>query len=119
MWGFVFGFFFSDEEPSNEIPQSDGYQYDQWFEPVPSQGVRSQEDMSLRSPVPAPVIASPLPSIGRDLQPPVLGQGTLAPLGGDFAEPPPQPVPPAGKCCSLVSLQKSQNPTMVCVGKGR
>uniref|UniRef100_A0A8D2PGK7 Protein transport protein sec16 n=1 Tax=Zosterops lateralis melanops TaxID=1220523 RepID=A0A8D2PGK7_ZOSLA len=88
------------EEPSNEIPQSDGYQYDQWFEPVPSQGVSSQEDMSLRSPAPAPVMASPLPSIGRDLQPPVLGQGTLAPLGGDFAESPPQPVPPAGKCCS-------------------
>uniref|UniRef100_A0A8C3RK04 Protein transport protein sec16 n=1 Tax=Cyanoderma ruficeps TaxID=181631 RepID=A0A8C3RK04_9PASS len=85
--------------PGNEIPQSDDYQYDQWFEPVPSQGLSSQQDVSLRSPAPAQVVASPLPSTERDLQPPVLGQGTPAPLGGDFAEPSPQPVPPAGKCC--------------------
>ncbi|XP_053841687.1 protein transport protein Sec16B isoform X1 [Vidua macroura] len=85
----------ADEEPGNKIPQSESYEYDQWFEPVPSQGPRSQEDMSLRSPAPARVVASPLPSVGRDLQPPVLGQETCAPRGGDFAEPPPQPVLPA------------------------
>lgn len=113
------GGFFADEEPANEIPQSEGYQYDQWFEPVPSQGPSSQEDVSLRCPAPGQVMASPLPSSGRDLQPPVQGQGTPAPLGGDFAEPPPQPVLPAGKNCSFVSLQKSHNPRMVCVGKGR
>uniref|UniRef100_A0A8D2MLX9 Protein transport protein sec16 n=1 Tax=Zonotrichia albicollis TaxID=44394 RepID=A0A8D2MLX9_ZONAL len=77
--------------PGNEIPQSESYQYDQWFEPVPSQGLRPQEDMSLRSPAPAQVAASPLPSIGRDLQPPVLSQETPAPLAGGGAEPPPQP----------------------------
>ncbi|XP_066180812.1 protein transport protein Sec16B [Sylvia atricapilla] len=87
----------ADEEPGNEIPQSDGYQYDQWFEPVPSQGQSSQEHMSLRSPAPAQVVAAPLPSTGRDLQSPVLSQETPAPLGGDFAEPLPQPVPPAGE----------------------
>ncbi|XP_014730149.1 PREDICTED: protein transport protein Sec16B [Sturnus vulgaris] len=87
----------ADEEPGNEIPQSEGYQYDQWFEPVPSQGLSSQEDVYLRSPAPAQVVASPLPSTGRDLQSPVLGQGTHAPLGGDSAEPPPQPVLLAGE----------------------
>ncbi|KAL2301444.1 hypothetical protein Nmel_010830, partial [Mimus melanotis] len=87
----------ADEEPCNEIPQSEGYQYDQWFEPVPSQGPSSQEDVSLRSPAPAQVVASPLPSTGRDLQPPVLGQGTRAPLGGDSADPPPQPLLLAGE----------------------
>ncbi|NXI18552.1 SC16B protein, partial [Irena cyanogastra] len=85
----------ADEEPGNEIPQSEGYQYDQWFEPVPPQGASPQEDVSLRSPAPAQAVASPLPSAGRDLQPPVPGQETRAPLGGDFAEPPPQPVLPA------------------------
>ncbi|XP_059334590.1 protein transport protein Sec16B [Ammospiza nelsoni] len=87
----------TDEEPGNEIPQSESYQYDQWFEPVPSQGLRPQEDVSLRSPAPAQVLASPLPSLGRDLQPPVLSQETPAPLGGGGAEPPPQPVLPAGE----------------------
>ncbi|XP_064576003.1 protein transport protein Sec16B [Zonotrichia leucophrys gambelii] len=87
----------ADEEPGNEIPQSESYQYDQWFEPVPSQGLRPQEDMSLRSPAPAQVVASPLPSVGRDLQPPVLSQETPAPLAGGGAEPPPQPAPPAGE----------------------
>lgn len=99
MWDFL-----ADEEPGNEIPQSEDYQYDQWFEPVPSQRPTSQEDVSLRSPAPAPVVASPLPSVGRDLQPPVLGQKTHGPLGEDFAEPPSQPELLAGKCCSLVSL---------------
>ncbi|XP_039586293.1 protein transport protein Sec16B isoform X1 [Passer montanus] len=87
----------ADEEPGNEIPQSESYQYDPWFEPVPSQGLSSQEDVSLRSPAPAQVVASPLPSAGRDLQPPVPGQETRAPPGGGFAEPPPQPVLPAGE----------------------
>ncbi|XP_041276050.1 protein transport protein Sec16B-like [Onychostruthus taczanowskii] len=87
----------ADEEPGNEIPQSESYQYDQWFEPVPSQGPSFQEDMSLGSPAPAQVVASPLPSVGRDLQPPVPGQETRPPLAGDFAEPPPQPVLPAGE----------------------
>ncbi|XP_074402451.1 protein transport protein Sec16B isoform X2 [Zonotrichia albicollis] len=87
----------TDEEPGNEIPQSESYQYDQWFEPVPSQGLRPQEDMSLRSPAPAQVVASPLPSVGRDLQPPVLSQETPAPLAGGGAEPPPQPALPAGE----------------------
>lgn len=99
MWDFL-----ADEEPGNEIPQSEDYQYDQWFEPVPSQRPTSQEDVSLRSPAPAQVVASPLPSIGRDLQPPVLSQKTHGPLGEDFAEPPSQPELLAGKCCSLVSL---------------
>nr|XP_021401582.1 protein transport protein Sec16B isoform X2 [Lonchura striata domestica] len=87
----------ADEEPGNEIPQSESYQYDQWFEPVPSQGQSSQEDVSLRSPAPAQVVASPLPSVGRDLQPPVPGQETRPPLGGDSAEPPPQTPLPAGE----------------------
>lgn len=107
-----------DEEPGNEIPQSESYQYDQWFEPVPSQGLSFRGDVSLGSPAPAQVVTSPVPSVGRDLQPPVLSQETPAPLGGGGAEPPPQPVLPAGECCSLVSLQKSQSPRMVCVGKG-
>ncbi|NWS24310.1 SC16B protein, partial [Polioptila caerulea] len=84
----------ADEEPGNDIPESEGYQYDQWFEP---QALSSQQDLSLRSPAPAQVVASPLPSVGRDLQPPVLSQGTRAPLEGDFAEPPAQPVLPAGE----------------------
>ncbi|XP_063263012.1 protein transport protein Sec16B [Prinia subflava] len=87
----------ADEEPGDEIPQSEGFQYDQWFEPVPPQGPSSREDVSLRSPAPAQGVASPLPSAGRDLQPPVLSQGTPAPLGGDFTEPPAQPVLPAGE----------------------
>ncbi|XP_058699292.1 protein transport protein Sec16B [Poecile atricapillus] len=87
----------ADEEPGNDTPLSEGYQYDQWFEPVPPQGPSSQEDVSLRSPAPAQVVASPLPSVGRDLQPPVLGQGTHSPVGDDSAEPPPQPVLPAGE----------------------
>ncbi|NXQ17894.1 SC16B protein, partial [Peucedramus taeniatus] len=98
----------ADEEPGNEIPQSEGYQYDQWFEPVPSQGPSSQKDVSLRSPAPAQAVASPLPSAGRDLQPPVLGQETRAPLGGGLAEPPPQPVLPTGcplEGCSQPSPQ--------------
>ncbi|XP_056353701.1 protein transport protein Sec16B isoform X1 [Oenanthe melanoleuca] len=82
----------ADEEPGNEIPQSEDYQYDQWFEPVPSQG-----HGSLRSPAPVQIVALPLPSTGRDLQPPVLGQGTPAPLGGDFAEPSLQPELLAGE----------------------
>ncbi|NXU35644.1 SC16B protein, partial [Drymodes brunneopygia] len=103
---FVVFSLFTDEEPDNEIPQSESYQYDQWFEPVPLQGPSSQGDMSLRSPAAAQVVASPLPSAGRDLQPPVLGQGTRAPLGEDLAEPPPQPVLLAGKCCSLELLTR-------------
>ncbi|NXH06223.1 SC16B protein, partial [Loxia leucoptera] len=103
----------ADEEPGNEIPQSESYQYDQWFEPVPSQVLSSQEDVSLRSPAPALVVASPLPSVGRDLQPPVLSQETPAPLAGGCAEPPPQPVLPAARIRTLsetstVSLGDSQ-----------
>ncbi|XP_041889877.1 protein transport protein Sec16B-like [Corvus kubaryi] len=87
----------ADGEPGNEIPQSEDYQYDQWFEPVPLQARSSQEGMSLWSPAPAQVVAPPLPSVGRELQPPVPGQGTRVPPGGDSAEPPPQPVLPAGE----------------------
>ncbi|NXS36372.1 SC16B protein, partial [Pomatostomus ruficeps] len=86
----------ADEEPGNEIPQGEDYEYDQWFQPGPPQGPSSQENVSLWPPAPAQVVALPLPSTGRDLQPPVLGQGTSAPpLGGDFAEPPAQPGLPA------------------------
>uniref|UniRef100_A0A8C8AJW0 Protein transport protein sec16 n=1 Tax=Otus sunia TaxID=257818 RepID=A0A8C8AJW0_9STRI len=85
-------------EPGLELPPSEGHQYDQWYQPVPPQGPSSHQDVSLQPPVPAQVAASPLLSVGQELQPPVLGPGMATPLGGDFAEPPPQVVPRAGKC---------------------
>ncbi|KAM4655410.1 protein transport protein Sec16B isoform 2-T2 [Amazona ochrocephala] len=86
----------ADEEPGHEFPQSEGYQHDQ-YQPVPPQGSGSQEDVSLCPLAPAQDTASPLLSIGQELQPPVLDPGTATPLGGVFAEPPLQALPPAGE----------------------
>ncbi|NXF32758.1 SC16B protein, partial [Nyctibius bracteatus] len=91
----------ADEEPDHELPQNEGNQYDQWYQPTPPQGPSSHEDASLQPPAPAQVAASPLLSIGQELQPPTLGPGMATPLRGGFAEPPPQVQPPAGKCSSL------------------
>ncbi|NWH22241.1 SC16B protein, partial [Grus americana] len=77
-------------EPGHELPQSEGYQYDQWYQPMPPQGPSSHEDASLRPPAPAQVAASPLLGVGQELQLPTLGPGTAAPPGGVFAEPLPQ-----------------------------
>ncbi|NXW13398.1 SC16B protein, partial [Circaetus pectoralis] len=93
--------FFADGEPGQELPRSKGYQYDQWYQPMPPQGPSSHEDVSLQPPAPTQVAASPLLGIGQELQPPALGLGTATPLGGVFAEPPLQVVPLAGKCSSL------------------
>ncbi|XP_054690397.1 protein transport protein Sec16B isoform X2 [Grus americana] len=87
----------ADREPGHELPQSEGYQYDQWYQPMPPQGPSSHEDASLRPPAPAQVAASPLLGVGQELQLPTLGPGTAAPPGGVFAEPLPQVVPPAGE----------------------
>uniref|UniRef100_A0A8D0EQ39 Protein transport protein sec16 n=1 Tax=Strix occidentalis caurina TaxID=311401 RepID=A0A8D0EQ39_STROC len=99
VWGFVVVWvFFADEEPGLELPPSEGHQYDQWYQPVPPQGPSSHQDVSLQPPVPAQVAASPLFSVGQELQPPVLGPRMATPPGGDFAEAPLQVVPP---CLSL------------------
>ncbi|KAM6343147.1 LOW QUALITY PROTEIN: protein transport protein Sec16B-like [Alca torda] len=87
----------ADGEPGHEIPQSEGYQYDQWYQPMPPQGPSSHEDVSLQPQAPAQVTASPLPGVQQELQPPTLGPGMATPLGGGFAEPPPQVVPTAGE----------------------
>ncbi|XP_010077463.1 PREDICTED: protein transport protein Sec16B, partial [Pterocles gutturalis] len=80
----------ADGEPNHEFPQSEVYQYDQWYQPKPPQGPSSHEDMSLQPPA-----ASPLLSAGQELQPPVLGPGTATPPGRVLPEPPPQAMPPA------------------------
>ncbi|NXL38417.1 SC16B protein, partial [Glaucidium brasilianum] len=87
-------------EPGPELPPGEGPKYDQWYLPALPQGP-SSKDVSLQPPVPAQVAALPLLSVGQELQPPVLGPGMATPPGGDFAEPPPQVVPQAGKCSSL------------------
>ncbi|XP_054069193.1 protein transport protein Sec16B isoform X2 [Rissa tridactyla] len=88
----------ADGEPGCEIPQSEGYQYDQWYQPVPPQGPNSHEDVSLQPQAPAQVTALPLPGVRQELQSPTLGPGMATPLGGGgFAEPPPQVVPTAGE----------------------
>uniref|UniRef100_A0A663M1P3 Protein transport protein sec16 n=1 Tax=Athene cunicularia TaxID=194338 RepID=A0A663M1P3_ATHCN len=98
-WWFLFFFFsFADGEPGPELPPSEGYKYDQWYQPVPPQGPSSHKDLSFQPPVPAQVAAFPLLSVGQELQPPVLGPGMATPPGGDFAEPSLQVVPQAGKC---------------------
>ncbi|KAM6128759.1 protein transport protein Sec16B-like [Phoenicopterus ruber ruber] len=74
-------------EPGHELPQSEGYQYDQQHQPVPPQGPSSPKDASLQAP--AQVAATPLLGVGQELQPPALGPGMAAPPGGVFAEPPP------------------------------
>ncbi|NXF56967.1 SC16B protein, partial [Ciccaba nigrolineata] len=86
----------ADEEPGLEPPPSEGHQYDQWYQPVPPQGPSSHQDVSLQPPVPAQVAASPLFSVGQELQPPVLGPRMATPPGGDFAEAPLQVVPRTG-----------------------
>ncbi|KFQ95820.1 Protein transport protein Sec16B, partial [Nipponia nippon] len=50
----------ADGEPGHELPQSEGYQYDQWYQPMPPQGPSSHEDVSLQPSAPAQVAASPL-----------------------------------------------------------
>ncbi|NXW00252.1 SC16B protein, partial [Fregetta grallaria] len=88
--------------PGHKFPQSEGYQYDQWYQPMPPQGPSSQEDVPLRPPAPARVTASPLLGVQQELPNcPVLSQEMATPPGGGFAEPPLQVVPPAGKCSSL------------------
>ncbi|NWI23969.1 SC16B protein, partial [Sula dactylatra] len=87
----------ADGEPGHELPQSEGYQYDHWYQSMPPQGPSSHEDVSLQPPAPAQVTASPPLGVWQGLQPSTLGQGTATPLGGVFAEPPPQVVPPAGE----------------------
>ncbi|XP_074733109.1 protein transport protein Sec16B [Strix uralensis] len=87
----------ADGEPGLELPPSEGHQYDQWYQSVPPQGPSSHQDVSLQPPVPAQVAASPLLSVGQELQPPVLGPGIATPPGGDFAEAPPQVVPRTGE----------------------
>ncbi|XP_027550583.1 protein transport protein Sec16B-like isoform X2 [Neopelma chrysocephalum] len=87
----------ADGEPVSELPRSEGYQYDPWSQSVPPQGPSSQEDVSPWSPAPAQPAESPLLSAGQELQPPTSPPGTGTPPGGGFAEPPPQPVLPAGE----------------------
>ncbi|NXJ35349.1 SC16B protein, partial [Ciconia maguari] len=87
----------ADGEPGHEPPQNEGYQYDQWYQPMPPEEPSSREDVSLQPPAPAEVAASPLLGVQQELQPPMLGPGTAAPPGGVFPEPPPQVVPPAGE----------------------
>ncbi|XP_009957920.1 PREDICTED: protein transport protein Sec16B [Leptosomus discolor] len=87
----------ADGEPGHELPQCEGYQYDEQHQPVPPQGPSSHEDMSLQPLAPTQVAASSLLSIGQELQSTTLGPGMAAPLGGVFAEPPLQVVPPAGE----------------------
>ncbi|KAM7107037.1 protein transport protein Sec16B-like [Ciconia maguari] len=87
----------ADGEPGHEPPQNEGYQYDQWYQPMPPEEPSSREDVSLQLPAPAEVAASPLLGVQQELQPPMLGPGTAAPPGGVFPEPPPQVVPPAGE----------------------
>lgn len=77
---------------------------------MPPQGPSSHEDLSLQSPAPAQVAASPVLGVRQELQPTALGPGMATPPGGAFAEPLPQVVPPAGRCSSLVSLQKYLSP---------
>ncbi|NXJ93476.1 SC16B protein, partial [Corythaixoides concolor] len=79
----VFGIFLAGEEPGHELPQSEGYQYGLWYQPMPPQGPSSHQDVSPRAPTPAQVAASPLLGVRQELQPP------------------PQMVPPPGKCSSL------------------
>ncbi|NXH12789.1 SC16B protein, partial [Bucco capensis] len=38
----------TDGEPGHELPQSEDYQYDQWYQPGPLQGPSSQEDVSFQ-----------------------------------------------------------------------
>ncbi|XP_051481002.1 protein transport protein Sec16B isoform X2 [Apus apus] len=99
----------ADGESGQELSQGDeGYQYDQWYEPLPLRVPSSQEDVSLRSPAPAQVTASPQLSVGQELQPP----GRAAPPGGVFVEPPPEVVSPAGEAGepqgTLLSLRDMQ-----------
>ncbi|KFP53321.1 Protein transport protein Sec16B, partial [Cathartes aura] len=87
----------ADGKPGHELPQSEGYQYDQRYQPMPPQGASSHQDTSLQPPAPTQVSASPLLGIGQELQPPAPSPGMADPPGGVFAEPPPQSVPPAGE----------------------
>ncbi|XP_027759073.1 protein transport protein Sec16B-like [Empidonax traillii] len=87
----------AEGEPVSDLPQTEGYQYDQWSQFLPAQGPSSQEDVSPWSPPPARAAESPLLSAGQELQPPTSPPGMATPPGGGFAEPPPQPVPPAGE----------------------
>ncbi|NXH70934.1 SC16B protein, partial [Hydrobates tethys] len=95
----------ADGEPGQELPQNEGYQYDQCYQPMLPQGPSSHEDVSLQPPAPAQVAASPLLGVRQELQPPALGPGMAAPLGGVFAEPPPQVVPPAASGSSHLRCQ--------------
>ncbi|XP_069719180.1 protein transport protein Sec16B [Phaenicophaeus curvirostris] len=77
----------ADGEPGHELPQSKDHQ---WYQSTPPQGSSSHKDVSLWSPASARVTASPLLSVGQEQQNPMLSPGVV------FAEPSPQPVPPAG-----------------------
>ncbi|NXK26373.1 SC16B protein, partial [Arenaria interpres] len=87
----------ADGDPGHELPQSKGYQYDQWYQPVPPQGPSSHEDMSLQPPARAQVTASPLLGVQQEPPPPTLSPGMATPPGAVFDEPPLQVVPTAGE----------------------
>ncbi|KFZ52168.1 Protein transport protein Sec16B, partial [Antrostomus carolinensis] len=50
----------ADGEPGHELSQSEGSQYNQWYQPTPPKGPSSHEDVSLQSLAPAQVAASPM-----------------------------------------------------------
>ncbi|KFV97836.1 Protein transport protein Sec16B, partial [Eurypyga helias] len=77
---------------AHELAQSEGYQCDEWYQPVPSQAPSSHEEVSVESPAPTQAAALPLPGVGQEPQPPALGPGVAALLGGGFADPPLQAV---------------------------
>ncbi|NXG70343.1 SC16B protein, partial [Baryphthengus martii] len=77
-------------ESGHELTQSEGYQYNQWYQPMPPEEPSSHEDVSCQPLGPTQVTESPLLGVRQELQPSVLGPGTATPLGGVFADPPPQ-----------------------------
>ncbi|XP_054240504.1 protein transport protein Sec16B [Indicator indicator] len=97
----------ADEEPGQELPQTEDYQYDQWYEPMPLQGPSSHQDVSLRHPALTQVTASPLLGVEQELQPSTPGPGTATPPGGVFVEPCPQVVPPAGEAAESWGVPSS------------
>ncbi|KAM6065638.1 protein transport protein Sec16B [Chlamydotis macqueenii] len=86
----------ADGEPGQQLPWSEDYQHNQWYQPVPPQGPSSHEDVSFQPLAPAQVTASSPLGVRQELELPVLDPGPASPLGGVFAEPPLQVVPLAG-----------------------
>ncbi|KAM9378974.1 protein transport protein Sec16B [Phaethornis superciliosus] len=73
----------ADGRPGQQLPQDEGYQYNQGYQPMPAQGPSSHKD----------VAALPHLSVGQELQP----SGMISPPGQVFTEPPLQVVPSAGE----------------------